>query len=211
MNSTISATPPSLGLLDRMDLRLGLLSEGSGPDGKRRRSFGVTVFFWLCLPGLILILSTSCAQIIVARNTGNTVPLGLVLSYQSCIKKAKDLGATKLCKLPQIKPGKSIAKGVLELGWPPWIFCLALAGIGFAAWLIRDEQYLRAFIRLSESLSVYATAGKAPPAALTDALSSVASKLGTTAPTPGTSEAIAQAKAAPPEDPGPPPQEKTSL
>lgn len=209
--SATAPLPSSIGLLDKMDMRLGLLSEGSDENGKRRRSFGVTVFFWLCLPGLILILSTSVAQILVAWNTGNTVPLALVISYQSCIKKAQNLKATHLCKLPQVKPGKSIAKGILELGWPPWIFCLALAGIGFAAWLIRDEQYLRAFIRLSESLSVYATAGKSPPAALTDALSTVASKLGTATPAPGSPEAIEKAKAAPAEDPGPPPAEKTSL
>jgi len=205
---------PQLGALDQIDIWCGQFSDGVEPSGQRRRSFGATVFFWLSCPGIFLVLMTSVGQLLVAWNTGNTVPLAAVVAHKACIAKAKDLKMVQACKMPDIKPGKSIVKGVLDLGWPPWCFVGLLVLIGFASWLLRDQLHLKAFVESAQALSVYVTAGRAPPASILDAVSAAAMRLGGGSggnPTPGSPDSIAKAKAAPPEDPGPPPVEKTTL
>lgn len=211
----MTATPqptPSLGLLDRIDVWCGQFSDGTDPNGQRRRSFGATVFFWLSLPGVFLVTMTAIGQLLIAWNTGNHVPLSVVAAYRSCIAKAKDIKTTHACKLPQPKAAKSIVKGVLDLGWPPWCFVGLLTLIGFASWLLRDQLHLKAFVESAQALSVYVTANKSPPASILDAVGAAAARLGGgSTPAPGSPEAIEKAKTAPAEDPGPPPTEKTSL
>lgn len=219
MTKTTTATATSMptttqitGLLDRIDVWCGQFSDGTEPNGQRRRSFGATVLFWLSLPGVFLVMMTAIGQLLIAWNTGNHVPLAAVVAYKACVAKAKDLKATHACKLPQPKAAKSIVKGVLDLGWPPWCFVGLLTLIGFASWLLRDQLHLKAFVESAQALSVYVTANKSPPTSILDAVGAAAARLGGgSGPTPGSTEAIERARAAPPEDPGPPPQEKTSL
>jgi len=208
--------PPvsTLGLLDRVDVFCGQFADGTDPSGQRRRSFGATVFFWLSLPGVVLVFATAIAMVLVAWSTTASYPRSSIDAYKICIKKAKVLSVVQACKIPEPKAQKSLAKGILELGWPPWCFVGLLVLIGFASWLLRDQLHLKAFVESAQALSVYVTAGRSPPASILDAVSAAAMRLGgggAINPTPGSPDAVAKAKAAAPEDPGPPPQEKTTL
>lgn len=167
---------PMLGVLDFFDMGTGRVSDSDQTKGKRKRSFGQTVFVQFSLPLVFLTVTYGASMIIVSYSTRPTVSMAETINYQSCIRSAKGAKEKAKCKTPKAQVGKSIAK-ILDGGKWPWIggIVLLLCGMVFA--LIRREQdFSRAKELMSMGLS-YAKEGKPIPGWLSSATDSAMAKI----------------------------------
>jgi hypothetical protein len=159
-----------LGILDQIDLRLGRFSDSDG-SGKRRRSFGATTLFWLCLPMIFLIGCVGVATIISALSGRPLVPKELIESYNKCLAVAKKKA---MCKLPAVTSGKT---SKVELGWGPWAGAALLVVIGFLLFIWRRKQDFERFKQTAETLSVFVTKEQQVPNVIIRSFEGLAEKM----------------------------------
>jgi hypothetical protein len=159
------------GMLDRLDRRLGRFSDADGAEGKRRRSFGATVFFWLCIPMVFLVATTGLSQVIVAISGKSSVPRSLVKVYERCLKEAKN---KRICKMPVASKGSS---SKINLGSWPWLGCGLLVLIGFFCQLMRRKQDYDRFNKTAEVISVFATKKERIPSDLLSTFKGLSEKM----------------------------------
>ena len=159
------------GLFDRLDVRLGRWSDSDGTDGKRRRSWGATVFFWLCLPSVFLIFCVGVSLVIVSIFGKSSVPKSLLTAYDKCLKVATKKEA---CKAPT---ATSSAGKAVDLGWGPWAGSGLLLITGFLLAIWRRKQDFDRFVESAKTLSVFVTHGKDPPADVMATFKAISEKM----------------------------------
>lgn len=162
------------GFFDRLDVKLGRWSDSDGTNGKRRRSWGATVFFWLCLPMFFLIACVGISLIITSLAGRGNVPKTLMQAYDKCLKVASK---KELCKLPSVTAVTATSSKQVDLGWGPWVGSGLLVVIGFLLSIWRRKQDFDRFVESAKAISVFVQHGKDPPLDVLSAFKGVSEKM----------------------------------